>query len=115
MRAACRRRRQARADEGGGMNRAPETVPARIAPLPNLPVFHKVAGRKAIVAGGSQGAVWKAELLAAAGADLLVLAGHEAAARLFEGLAAKILPRAWEVGDFDGAALAVADLKDRDE
>src|SRR5581483_3518314 len=46
--------------KGGGKNekgekaRLPETVPARIAPLPNLPVFHKLAGRKAVVAGGSQ-------------------------------------------------------------
>lgn len=97
------------------MNRTAETVPARIAPLPNLPVFHKLAGRKAVVAGGSQGALWKAELLAAAGAEVLVLAGHEAAARLFDGLAATVLPRGWEEGDLDGAALAVADLSNRGE
>jgi uroporphyrin-III C-methyltransferase/precorrin-2 dehydrogenase/sirohydrochlorin ferrochelatase len=97
------------------MNRVAETVPARIAPLPNLPVFHKIVGRKAVVAGGSQGALWKAELLAAAGADVLVLAGHEIAAKLFNGLAATVLPRGWVDADLDGAALAIADLSDRDE
>src|SRR4051812_34946603 len=71
---------------GPEKNREPTTTPARIAALPNLPVFHKLSGRKAVVAGGSQGALWKAELIAAAGADVLVLAGHDAAARLFGGL-----------------------------
>jgi len=97
------------------MNRAAEIVPARIAALPNLPVFHKLTGRKVVVAGGSQGALWKAELLAAAGADVLVLAGHEAAARLFDGLTATILPRTWQAEDLHDAALAIADLSERDE
>ena len=117
MRPPCRRRRPARAHEGGGMSatRPPRRCPARIAPLPNLPLFHKLEGRKAVVAGGSQGARWKAELLAAAGADVLVLAGHEAAAKLFEGLAATVLPRSWEAADLAGAALAIADLPEGGE
>jgi len=97
------------------MSRAAEIVPPRIAALPNLPVFHKIAGRKAVVAGGSQGALWKAELLSAAGADVLVLAGHEAGAKLFGGLSAEVLPRDWREDDLEGAALAIADLSDRDE
>src|SRR3954469_1274089 len=115
MRPSCRRRRQACAREGRGMNRTPETVPARIAALPNLPVFHKLSGRKAVVAGGSQGALWKAELIAAAGADVLVLAGHDAAARLFDGLNAEVLPRGWHADDLKKAALAIGDFSDRDE
>ncbi len=95
--------------------RTPQLTPARIAPLPSLPVFHKVAGRKVVIAGGSEGALWKAELLAAAGADLLVLAGHEAAARLFAAVPATVLPRGWEPGDLKGAALALADIPDRAE
>ena len=94
----------------GGSERVAETTRARIASLPNLPVFHKLAGRKVVVAGGSQGALWKAELLAAAGAKVLVLAGHEAAARLFDGLTATVKPRGWTAADLDGAALAVADI-----
>ena len=73
-------------------------------------------GRKAVVAGGSDGALWKAELLAAAGADVLVLAG-EGGAEKFEALAARstVLPRGWTPADLEGAALAVADPGGRDE
>jgi uroporphyrin-III C-methyltransferase/precorrin-2 dehydrogenase/sirohydrochlorin ferrochelatase len=74
-----------------------KTTPARIAPLATLPLFHKLQGRKAVVVGGSQGASWKAELLEAAGADVLVLA---------EG---------WTPADLEGAAIAVADIADDDE
>lgn len=87
-----------------------EQRPARIAPLPSLPVFHRLAGRKAVVAGGTQGALWKAELLAAAGADVRVLAGHAAGAKLFAGIKATVLPRRWIDSDLEGAAIAVADL-----
>lgn len=104
------------------MSRTPEIVPPRIAPLANLPLFHKLEGRKAVVAGGSPGALWKAELLSAAGAEVLVLAGHEAAARLFEGLARSpvagpvaVLPRHWRDGDLEGATVAIADLAEEAE
>lgn len=70
---------------------------ARIATLPNLPLFHRLAGRKAVVVGTSEGARWKAELLAAGGADLL----H--------------LESGWEPAQLEGVAIAVADLADRDE
>ena len=42
------------------------TGPARIAPLPSLPLFLKLEGRKAVVVGTSESVSWKAELLAAA-------------------------------------------------
>ena len=47
---------------------------ARMAPLAVLPVFLKLKGRRVVVAGGSEAAVWKAELLAAAGAEVAVYA-----------------------------------------
>jgi uroporphyrin-III C-methyltransferase/precorrin-2 dehydrogenase/sirohydrochlorin ferrochelatase len=94
-----------------------ETAPPRIAPLALLPLFHRIEGRKALVVGASDGALWKAELLAAAGANVLVLAGNEA--EKFEALAAQppagtvtVEGRDWTVADLDGAALAVADLGD---
>lgn len=94
--------------------REPAAMPARIAPLANLPLFHRLAGRKAVVAGSSDGALWKAELLAAAGADVLVLAGDEA--EKFEAVPAlHILSRAWVPADLEGAALAVADPGSREE
>jgi uroporphyrin-III C-methyltransferase/precorrin-2 dehydrogenase/sirohydrochlorin ferrochelatase len=74
--------------------RALKTVPARIAPLATLPLFHKLDGRRAVVVGASQGALWKAELLEAAGAEVLVLRDG------------------WAPADLDGAAVAVADIAD---
>jgi uroporphyrin-III C-methyltransferase/precorrin-2 dehydrogenase/sirohydrochlorin ferrochelatase len=101
--------------------RAPEVIaPPRIAPLATLPVFHKMAGRRVIVAGSSEGVLWKAELLAAAGAHVLVLAGD--GADVFAALAANppagkvvVEARRWAAEDFEDAALAVADLGDADE
>ncbi|MEM7566850.1 MAG: siroheme synthase CysG [Pseudomonadota bacterium] len=52
--------------------------PARIERLAVLPLFAKLDGRRALVAGGSEGAAWKAELMAAAGAHVLVLTGDDA-------------------------------------
>ena len=46
-----------------------ETRPARMEPLARLPVFLALEGRRAVVAGGSAAAAWKAELLSAAGAE----------------------------------------------
>ena len=50
------------------------TRPARMAPLAKLPVFWALEGKRAIVAGGSDAAAWKAELLAACGAEVHVYA-----------------------------------------
>jgi uroporphyrin-III C-methyltransferase/precorrin-2 dehydrogenase/sirohydrochlorin ferrochelatase len=69
----------------------------RIAPLANLPLFHKLAGRKAVVVGNSEAASWKAELLTAAGAEV-ARAGSD-----------------WTAEQLEGAAIAVADLADRQE
>lgn len=46
----------------------------RIGTLATLPVFYKLQGRKVLVAGGSEAAAWKAELLAAAGAEVHIYA-----------------------------------------
>src|SRR4051794_15482842 len=75
--------------------RQPVETRARIARLPNLPLFFSLADRKAVVAGASDGADWKAELLAAAGAEVLRLTGD------------------WTDDDLEGAAIAIADLPDR--
>jgi uroporphyrin-III C-methyltransferase/precorrin-2 dehydrogenase/sirohydrochlorin ferrochelatase len=102
-------------------SRTPEArEPSRIAPLATLPLFHKLHGRKVVLAGDTDGALWKAELLAAAGADLLVLAPERP--HLFDSLAANppadhvtVLPRDWEPGDLAGAAFAVADIETDEE
>jgi uroporphyrin-III C-methyltransferase/precorrin-2 dehydrogenase/sirohydrochlorin ferrochelatase len=101
--------------------RRPEaTAPRRIERLATLPLFHRLEGRKVVLAGAGEGALWKAELLAAAGSELLILAGDDAEG--FAALAADppagsvtVLARVWQPGDLDGAAIAVADLADEAE
>jgi len=72
-------------------------APFRIGPLANLPLFHKLDGRKAVVVGSSAAAEWKAELLEAAGATVIRLGDD------------------WQNAQLEGAAIAVADLGDRQE
>ena len=92
------------------------TRPARMSPLAVLPVFFDLRGKRAVLAGDGEGAVWKAELLAAAGAnvevyspepseDMKALADAPPAGRV------EILARAWTAADFDGAAIAVGALE----
>lgn len=102
-------------------DRAPRpTTPRRIERLATLPLFHKLDGRKVVLAGASEGALWKAELLASAGCDLLILAGNGAA--LYAELAAdppagtvEVLARNWQAADLDGAALAIGDIERANE
>lgn len=98
--------------------RHPETTTARrIERLATLPLFHKLEGRKVVLAGETEAALWKAELIAASGADLHVFAAE--AAPLFAGLSGDdsagpvtIHARRWQAADLEGAALAVADSED---
>lgn len=90
---------------------------ARMAPLSVLPVFFDLSGRRAVVAGGSAAAAWKAELLAAAGAEVHVHARNEALSASFRRLLARgasagafvYHDAVWTSEAFEGAALAVAD------
>ncbi len=91
-----------------------ETRPARLQPLAKLPVFLDLAGRKAVVAGGGEPVVWKAELLAAAGARVLVKAEEQI--HELEALAAAepriaLVRGRWRPADLDGAAIAVAEAE----
>ena len=85
--------------------------PGTIEPLATLPVFLKLKGKRAVVAGGTPPAVWKAELLAAVGASVQVFASDPCDEML--DLAAS-LPgtvalerRDWQPADLDGAAVAI--------
>ncbi|MEO5774680.1 MAG: siroheme synthase CysG [Sphingomicrobium sp.] len=88
-------------------DRKPEETPARIAPLASLPLFHNLGGRRVVLTGASDPAVWKAELLVAAGADLLVLAGSDEGAARYALEGATVLPRSWSADDLAGAALVI--------
>ncbi|MGL5117008.1 MAG: siroheme synthase, partial [Beijerinckiaceae bacterium] len=52
------------------LTRPPRETSARMGDLATLPVFFKLKDKIALVAGGSAGTAWKAELLAAAGAKV---------------------------------------------
>lgn len=103
-------------------------APERIAPLATLPVFHKLKGRTVVLVGHSDGARWKAELLAATGARVLALVGAGVetpeldamadglASRHDEGFGSIDIRRDdWQAADFAGAALAIADLENAEE
>jgi uroporphyrin-III C-methyltransferase/precorrin-2 dehydrogenase/sirohydrochlorin ferrochelatase len=92
---------------------------ARIAPLARLPVFLKLDGRRAVVAGASAAAAWKAELLAAAGAHVDVYAPEPstellAVASRVRGVI-NIHGRPWAAEDLAGAAIAVGACEDDGE
>jgi len=89
-----------------------ETKSARMEPLARLPVFFALDGKRAVVAGGSAAAAWKAELLSAAGARVDVYA--EMSSDELRQIAADppcgsiaIQPRAWMADDLNGAAVAI--------
>jgi uroporphyrin-III C-methyltransferase/precorrin-2 dehydrogenase/sirohydrochlorin ferrochelatase len=86
-------------------------------PLARLPVFFALEGKRALVAGGTPAAAWKAELLSAAGAAVDVYA----ASPCDEMLALEAAPphgtivihrRDWTEADLDDAAIAIAACED---
>ncbi len=106
--------------DGPAALRNPEPkAPARIEPMAVLPLFWKLKGRRVVLVGDSEGALWKAELLAAAGAELRIFAGtdHHPFGPLVAGTEGRVAvhPRAVQPADLDGAALAIADLEDEAE
>jgi uroporphyrin-III C-methyltransferase/precorrin-2 dehydrogenase/sirohydrochlorin ferrochelatase len=91
--------------------------PGRMAALARLPLFFALQGKRAVIAGGSAAAAWKAELLSAAGAEVAVYAADLSAA--MKTLAAdppqgrvSVNRRAWTAADLTGAAVAIGDFAD---
>jgi len=92
----------------------------RMQPLARLPLFFSFAGKRAVVAGGTAGASWKAELLSASGAsvdvyaelpcnELLELAADPPRGRI------EIHSRGWTNDDLVGASLAIGAFDDNAE
>jgi uroporphyrin-III C-methyltransferase/precorrin-2 dehydrogenase/sirohydrochlorin ferrochelatase len=84
----------------------------RMDALARLPLFFALGGKRAIVAGGSPAAAWKAELLAAAGAFVDVYAADPCEELCSLGSDTRhttvtILRRGWAADDLPGAAIAV--------
>jgi uroporphyrin-III C-methyltransferase/precorrin-2 dehydrogenase/sirohydrochlorin ferrochelatase len=88
-----------------------------MSPIARLPVFLALAGKRAMLAGGSSAAAWKAELLSAAGAHVDVYAGEiSAELRALAGAPPRgsivLHRRAWTAGDLETAAVAVGAFAD---
>src|SRR5579863_8999651 len=102
------------------MSRLPTDLRSpRMGALSRLPVFYALEGKRALVAGGTAAAAWKAELLSAAGALVDVFAaepgGDMLALAAAPGGSVIIHRLSWKAEDFAGAALAVADCADETE
>ena len=85
-----------------------------------LPVFFKLAGKRAVLAGGGEPAAWKAELLSACGAQVDVYAGgisQEMRAVAAAPPAGNITlhERRWQPDDLSGAAIAIGAITDEQE
>ncbi|WP_152046612.1 siroheme synthase CysG [Aureimonas psammosilenae] len=97
--------------------------PERLGALSVLPVFLSLAGRRAVLAGGSAAAAWKAEMLAASGAQVEIYApsddlSDEMTELLATGAAAGSLTRLdrpWDAACLKGAAVAVLDCESEAE
>jgi uroporphyrin-III C-methyltransferase / precorrin-2 dehydrogenase / sirohydrochlorin ferrochelatase len=95
-----------------------DAAPRRMGPLAKLPIFLDLAGKRAVLAGGTAAAAWKAELLAAAGADVHVFAGilsEEMAQLIKRGAEPGHFThheRPWALDVFAGASIALADAED---
>jgi uroporphyrin-III C-methyltransferase/precorrin-2 dehydrogenase/sirohydrochlorin ferrochelatase len=93
---------------------------ARMAPLAVLPVFLKLGAKRVVVAGGTEPAVWKAELLGAAGAKVEVFAADPCEAMIAlagasAGSGITLVARDWQPDDLAGAAFAVGAMEDDNE
>ena len=83
-------------------------------PLPSLPVFVRLAGVKAVLAGSGDGAAWKAELIAASGADLQIFSAAPSP-KLRAAAAGRLIERDWREADLEGARLAVAEAENEED
>lgn len=98
--------------------RTPQPMrPHRMQPLATLPVFFKLTEARVVIGGGNEAAAWKAELIAAAGATVIVidprpcaeleaLAGDPPAGRVI------LERRIWSPIDFADATLIIGATDD---
>ncbi len=97
-----------------------ETRPPRMEALAQLPVFFTLQGKRALLAGGSAAAAWKAELLSACGArvdvyadefsmEMALVAGDATHGDIF------LHQRKWTDGDLENCAVAIGAFDDEAE
>ncbi len=91
--------------------------PARVEPLAKLPVFWDLNGKQVLIAGASDAVAWKAELLAACGAEVHVYLGREKPSHALLAIDKNqrkvvLIVRDWKSADLSVFALALADCED---
>jgi len=89
----------------------------RIGALATLPVFFELRGKPVLVAGGSESAAWKAELLAAAGAEVHVFCPADEMSEPMQALADLVIHHdaPWHAAHFKSFVLAVGDCETEQE
>jgi uroporphyrin-III C-methyltransferase / precorrin-2 dehydrogenase / sirohydrochlorin ferrochelatase len=89
-----------------------EARPPRMEALARLPVFFALAGKRAVIAGGSAAAAWKAELLSAAGAVVDVYAADPSEEMYEVAAHANVAVHRREIAadDLANAAMAIGDF-----
>ncbi|MGL4634484.1 MAG: siroheme synthase CysG [Beijerinckiaceae bacterium] len=96
--------------------RAPRETVERMGDLATLPVFYKLRGKTVLLAGGSAGTAWKAELLAAAGAAVRLVWDEPDAETIKLKHAwperVVLVERKLKDTDFDNVAMAIGALED---
>jgi uroporphyrin-III C-methyltransferase / precorrin-2 dehydrogenase / sirohydrochlorin ferrochelatase len=102
------------------MRKPAQARPRRMDRLATLPLFFMLAGRRAVVVGGTEAAAWKAELLSAAGArvevwDPVPCRGMEALAADPPGGAVSLVRQPWTLECLAGAAVIVGAAEDNAE
>ncbi|SEQ09848.1 uroporphyrinogen-III C-methyltransferase [Devosia sp. YR412] len=89
----------------------------RMADLATLPVFYMLTNKPVLIAGGSDAAAWKAELLVAAGARVTVHAPGTCAPEMLaladEGRL-MLVQASWEEADWSGLVMAVGDCEENE-
>ncbi|MEO1151663.1 MAG: siroheme synthase CysG [Pseudomonadota bacterium] len=89
----------------------------RVNALPVLPVFFKIEDERVLLAGGGDAAVWKAELLLAAGAKLRIITEHVSqdlqaiAANTSNRNPVEVFQRCWRDDDFTGVKMAIGEFE----
>jgi uroporphyrin-III C-methyltransferase/precorrin-2 dehydrogenase/sirohydrochlorin ferrochelatase len=96
------------------------TPAVRMEPLAVLPVFFKLEGKRAVMAGGGPPAVWKAELLSATGAHVEVFAPEPCDELVTLAASPPAGPivlkrRPWRSDDLPGAAIAIGAIEEDDD
>jgi uroporphyrin-III C-methyltransferase / precorrin-2 dehydrogenase / sirohydrochlorin ferrochelatase len=99
-------------DSQDGVRRPGNLGASRIGELATLPVFFMLEDRRVVLAGSSASALWKAELLQAAGArvDLFGEFAAEDLTQFALGERVRRHARHWIDADFKGASLAIGEF-----